>query len=357
VRQLVLLLLTTTTACTVNSGVKTTPTFVAARQLPQTLQAPDPEPVKPAANYAENYARPGAATIMAANRDATVDPTGGTMQGASWVIGHHDPSQIYRVPVTTRRVTTLLLPSGEKFNSAIAGDLENFVINVAYAGPRPAVSILPKQMAARGNLQLATTGGLYSFDIVTGRTSVNLVDIGGDDDGPGKAKRASQGQVEASVEPQGDFTRLSFSIPSGEALPAWAPTEAWADSFKMVVRFQGPLPVLPALFAGGAGEQIVNYRTVVDQGSPTLVTTRRITEGELRLDDEVLRITAKEAPADTNPHGWRQAGTLPAQGGTATPNVAVFVMPGMDASAVQDAGTLPEPAQPMANHLITVPGI
>jgi type IV secretory pathway VirB9-like protein len=357
VRQLVLLLLTTTTACTVNSGVKTTPTFVAARQLPQVLQATEPETVKPAANYAGNYARPGAATIMAANRDATVDPTGGTMQGASWVIGHHDPSQIYRVPVRTKRVTTLLLPSGEKFNSAIGGDVEGYLINVAYAGARPAVSILPRQPGARGNLQLATTGGIYSFDLVTGRTSVNLVDIG--DDGPGKAKRASQGRVGDSVEPQGDFTRLSFSTPSGEALPAWAPTEVWADSFKMVVRFQGPLPVLPALFAGGAGEQIVNYRTVVDQGSPTLVTTRRITEGELRLDQEVLRITAKEAPADPNPHGWKQAGTLPAQGGTAAPNVAVFVMPGMDATAVQEAGTLPEaePAQPMANHLITVPGI
>jgi type IV secretory pathway VirB9-like protein len=355
VRQLVLLLLATTTACTVNSGVKTTPTFVAARQLPTPLKAPEPEPVKPTENYSGNYSRPGAATIMAANRDATVDPTGGTMQGASWVIDHHDPSRIYRVPVRTKRVTTLLLRSGEKFNSAIGGDVEGYVINVAYAGACPAVSILPKQMAARGNLQLATTGGLYSFDLVTGRTSVNLVDLGCDK--PGEAKTASQGQVEDSVEPQGNFTRLNFSTPSGEALPAWAPTEVWADSDKMVVRFQGPLPVLPALFAGGAGEQIVNYRTVVDHGSPTLVTTSRITEGELRLDQEVLRITATQAPADTNPHAWRQAGTLPAQGGTATPNVAVFVVPGMDASAVQDAGTLPEPAQPMANHLITVPGI
>jgi conjugative transfer protein CagX len=355
VRKLVLLLLTTTAACTVNSGVKTTPTFVAARPLPPEAIAAPTKPKLTVLHDSDNAEPPGPRTVMAANRESTVEPTGSSMQGASWVIEQHDASMIYRVPVQTKRVTTLLLPAGEKFNGAMGGDVEGFLINVAYAGPRPAVSILPRMPGARGNLQLATTGGLYSFDLVTSRfTSVNLVDIGRGEAGTPDHRAA------ASPQPEGDFTRLSFRTPSGAALPAWAPTEAWADSVKMVVRFQGPLPVLPALFAGQQGEQIVAYKTVYDQGSPLLVTNRRVTEAELRLDEEVVALTVDTgAPADPNPHGWRQAEVPPAVG-PAGP-VAVFVMPGMDAgvaAAVQSAGVGigQEPKQPMANHVIS-PGI
>ena len=52
-------------------------------------------------------------------------------------------------------------------------------------------------------------------------------------------------------------------------LPAWAPAEAWADSRKMVVRFNDPLPVLPTLFAGQQGEQVVSYRTSRGRARPS----------------------------------------------------------------------------------------
>ena len=81
------------------------------------------------------------------------------MQGVTWVIDDVQPSTIYRVRTALNRVTTILLPPGERFNGAVGGDVEHFLINVAYAGPRPAVSILPRTREAKGNLQLVTTGG------------------------------------------------------------------------------------------------------------------------------------------------------------------------------------------------------
>ena len=310
--------------CTQNSGVTTTPTFQAARPVPVIpvgqLSGINAGPTRAARPMSGQY---GLAAVASANRSATVEPSAASMQGATWVIDQHDPSRIYRVALAPKRATTILLPPGEQFNSAIGGNVEGFVISIAYAGPRPAVSILPRAAGMRGNLQLATTGGFYSFDLrVTPGTALNLVDVGRAQDQRGT------GQLEQTPQPQGDFTRLSFKAPKGP-LPAWAPAEAWADSYKMVIRFNGPLPILPALFAGQKGEQMVSYRTVISNGCPILVTSRRVTEAELRLDQEVIRFTVDNGqPVDSAkaPEDWNQAAALPEP--TVAPTINLVVLPG-----------------------------
>ena len=90
------------------------------------------------------------------------------------------------------------------------------------------------------------------------------------------------------------------------------------DSVKMVVRFNGPLPVLPTLFAGSQGEQVVNYRSISDGDQVYLVTSRRVTEAELRLGAERVRLTvdpdAVKAGAAADPaqgaDGWKPAGPV-----------------------------------------------
>lgn len=271
-------------ACTASSGLETTPTFAPARYVPEVVEAPPPPPSAPAPSRHRRSRHDGAAVVAEATRRATVDPDESTMQGATWVIGDVQSSSIYRVRTALNRVTTILLPPGERFNGAVGGDVEHFLINVAYAGPRPAVSILPRSREAKGNLQLVTTGGFYSFDLlVNGQVAVNLVDVGRADQAP----REAAGDL---PQPQGDFTRLAPAA-SGAPLPAWAPAEAWADSEKMVVRFNGPLPTLPALFAGRKGEQLVSYRSQAAGQQVFLVTDRRVTEAELRLGSESLRLT------------------------------------------------------------------
>jgi hypothetical protein len=120
--------------------------------------------------------------------------------------------------------------------------------------------------------------------------------------------------------PRGQFDRLHLQAAEDGELPAWAPVEAWADALHLVVRFRSPLPVLPGLYAGQEGEQLVSYRVERTDDAVYLVTSRRVTEAELRLDAEIVRITA--TPPDESwligspaGHGatWRAAGLLPAQ--------------------------------------------
>jgi Conjugal transfer protein len=310
---LALLAASSVAACTANSALDTTPTFSAARYLPPNPSpggTPAPDPSGPTAVPH----RTGVLAISRANRDATVDPDDTTMRGATWYIEDVQPSLIYRVRTAPNRVTTILLPPGERFNGAVGGDVDGFMINVSYAGPRPAVSILPRTGQARGNLQLVTTGGFYSFDlVVNGYVAVNLVDVGRREPGP------AGGSATGLPQPQGDFTRLAL-VREGGPLPAWAPAEAWADSYKMVVRFDGPLPVLPTLLVGGKGEQVVGYRSQTDGRQVYLVTSRRVTEAELRLGSEKVRITVDPdavragtaADSARGAEGWRPAGTLEA---------------------------------------------
>lgn len=325
--------------CTTNSGVATTPTFAAARYLPPSPGA-NPSPVPAPRPVAAGTAYRGAKAVSAANLGATVEPDSRSMRGASWYIDDADQTRIYRIATAPGRVTTILLPPGERFNGAVGGDVEGFLINVTYAGPRPAVSILPRSGQGRGNLQLVTTGGFYSFELQVNRsTALNLVDIG---DQPATSARLAAGLPQ----PEGDFTRLAL-LPVAEApLPAWAPTEAWADSFKMVIRFNAPLPVLPTLLAGQRGEQLITYRSEAVGPYVLLLTSRRVTEAELRLDSERIRITVDPAAmtagtaAKPGATGWRPAATLPDAVPTtplpAQPSLSVLVLP--PANPTQAAG-------------------
>ena len=182
--------------CTTNSGVATTPTFAAARYLPPSPGADQqrvpragaaPSPSTAPRPVAATTAYRGAKAVSAANVGATVEPDSRSMRGASWYIDHADQTRIYRIATAPGRVTTILLPPGERFNGAVGGDVEGFLINVTYAGPRPAVSILPRSGQGRGNLQLVTTGGFYSFELQVNRnTALNLVDIGDEPAGLGQ---------------------------------------------------------------------------------------------------------------------------------------------------------------------------
>ena len=270
--------------CTTDSSVPTTPTFSAARYVPApggVLAGPAPEP-RTVAPATVDPSLTGSSAIAAANRESTVEPDAPSLRGATWYIEDVRPDLIYRVCTQAQHVSTILLPPGERFNGAVGGNVDAFLINVSYAGPRPAVSILPRMAGAGGNLQLVTTAGFYSFRLSSCREALNLADV--------SRRNEPAAAASALPQPEGDFTRLALVREDGP-LPAWAPAEAWADSRKMVLRFNDPLPVLPTLFAGSRGGQVVNYRTERGQGSTFLATDRRVTEAELRLGSEKVRVT------------------------------------------------------------------
>ena len=309
-------------ACASYSGVRTTPTFTPARlvEAPRptvagaalTLDGPPATSQRP-----PRLARlVGARAVNQATRQATVEPSDVAMQGAAWIIEATDEARIYRVPTRLERVTTILLPEGEQINKIAGGDVGGFLVEGSYAGARPAISILPAWPDAGTNITVSTTGGLYGFELQVYRQSwTPVVDV----------RRAESAALSRRFDvpvPQGQFDRLRLLAPDEEPLPAWAPVEAWADARRLVVRFRAPLPVLPGLYAGQEGEQLVSYHSLRTSDAVYLVTSRRVTEAELRLDTEVVRITGlpsdggwPEAVTSRSGDGWRPAGPLPDQDG------------------------------------------
>ena len=93
------------------------------------------------------------------------------------------------------------------------------------------------------------------------------------------------------------FALFDPALGSTSVIPDMDPTRpASADPRKLVVRFNAPLPTWPALLVGKEGEQVVNYRVIEEGGAVYFVTDRRVTEAQLRIEDEVVRITAETPP-------------------------------------------------------------
>jgi len=305
-------------ACTSYSGVRTTPTFTPARlvEAPRSTGAgvaPIPAVPPTKSQRPQRLARlVGARAVNQATRQATVEPSDATMHGAAWMVEATDEARIYRIPTRLERVTTILLPEGEQINKIAGGDVGGFLVEGSYAGARPAISILPAWPDAGTNITVSTTGGLYGFELQVYRQSwTPVVDV----------RRAEAVALSRRFDvpvPQGQFDRLRLLASEEGPLPAWAPVEAWADARRLVVRFRAPLPVLPGLFAGQEGEQLVSYHSLRTADAVYLVTSRRVTEAELRLDAEVVRITGLppdgEWPASLTSRsgeGWQPAGSLP----------------------------------------------
>jgi hypothetical protein len=117
----------------------------------------------------------------------------------------------------------------------------------------------------------------------------------------------------------------------------------------MVVRFNGPLPTLPALFAGHQGEQLVSYRSEREGQQVYLITSRRVTEAELRLGSERLRLTvdpdAVRSGTAADPAqgagGWRPAQALEAP---APSPMVLLVQPPAPSALASAAAPSPLPA-------------
>lgn len=321
-----LLAMSALAGCTASSGVDAGPTFSAARYIPPPPQAPAVQLPPPAGRASAGLS--GVAAVADANQGAFVDPTSATMNGATWAIDDASSAAIYRLPLAFGTTTVILLPAGERFTGAVGGNAQDFELKIYYAGPRPGVAVSPKLPGARGNMQLFTTGGLYSFVLQPSRrVAVNIVDL------QRRAGRLAAPAITGLPQPEGDYTPLAV-LPEGKApLPAWAPVRAWADSRQMVLEFLAPLPKLPTLLAGRQGEQTVSYTSRVSGGTIYLIATPRTTYALLALGRERVRITAEDEANGTGT-AWQAAEALPATLGS---NVAVFVTPGQPAASAAAA--------------------
>lgn len=288
-------------ACSTNSGVDTSPDYVPARpaeRVPALLPAAQRDVRAPRLR--------GARAVDKALRAVTIQPTDLEIQGNTWIIDDVDPRAVYLVPTAPLSPTTILLPPGEGLTSAVSGSTEDFTVGTAQSGDRAAITIMPncanpktERFAETGDTPLVrcmtttakatfiTSGGVYHFLFpVYDWTAVAQVEVN-------KAPPPATNPYAATRPPFPTAAATPLFIErTGDWRAPWAPIQAYADPDKLVVEFRKPLPQLPGLYVGLEGEAMVNYSTVETPTAIYLVTDRRVTEAQLRLDDQVITLTA-----------------------------------------------------------------
>lgn len=333
-------------ACSTDSSTPTTDSFTrapafeaehpadAAKRRRMSGTVPSVDPSLLAAVDARDRRRAGTAYRPASSDPAVVEIDRASLLGRA-----------YSIPVAYRRITLIALPDGEQITN-MAYDPNQFLAEVGSQGSRATVALTPKQPGARSDLTVLTDaeGPPYLFNLAMRKSTagaVRLVDITGGSAATANSAPPSSAALEPPPRPFGAYSRLQLGVAGEDSTwPAWAPINAWADASKLVVTFQTPLPELPALFAGRTGEQQVTYRTVNEPRANRLhlVTQRRVTEAELRLDGRIVTLTDSGSvgtPAPPVPVAAgglppvtdviRQAGTLAPAGGA--PPVTVIVLP------------------------------
>lgn len=273
--------------CSTNSGMETTPTYTP---LAPARRVPAPAAASPLAQTPEP-----AQTPRSFRREE--------IQGNTWVIADWNPRSVYQVPVAPLEPTILLLPPGESLTSGIVGSSDDLSVHAGATGQRATVALMPncappgsKRFGAEAakplvpcmsrNLQAAviTDGGVYTLQLqVRDGRGIPVVEIN-----HAPPVRTEQRAAQAPAAAGG---REPLLVKAKSEPPApWTPTDVWADAEKMVVAFAAPPPTLPEVFAGKKGEQTVSYQVLETDNGLYLVTNRRVTEAELRLGEEVVRI-------------------------------------------------------------------
>lgn len=272
--------------CGTDSGMETTPTFVPAQRVPPAPTAPAVVPPKP-----EPFR-----TVRSVKREE--------VEGNTWVIADWNPRSVYQIPVAPLEPTILLLPVGESLTSGIVGSSDDLSVQAGATGQRATVALMPncaapgsKRFGAEAAKPLApcmdrslqaaviTDGGVYTVQLqVRDGRAMPVVEI--NHAPPGRSEDPAAGRP-----PQPVGAREALLVKARSEPPApWMPTDVWADQEKLVIGFAEPPPTLPALFVGKQGEQTVSYQVLEAGPALWLVTNRRVTEAELRLGEEIVRI-------------------------------------------------------------------
>ena len=290
-----------------STGVPTSPTYVPGN----LIETPDYE-YKPPRAQKEPVRLKGAVAVAEGLKSSYVVPTNLDVDGTTWTIDDVDSHKVYRVPTAPLSPTTILLPAPETLTNAVSGADQDFTITTGTSGNRAAITVMPNCAhpqsqrfdtvgtidgnaedkpplqpctTSRNRATFLTSGGVYNFELqVNDYTAVAVVEVN-----HAPPPMTATGPEVPFPDGRADLLRL---IDDEDPAP-WMPTWAWADPRKLVVRFNAPLPTWPALFAGQEGEQVVNYRVIEEDDAVYFVTDRRVTEAQLRIEDEVVRITAK----------------------------------------------------------------
>lgn len=238
------------------------------------------------------------ATIAAANRTGTLEPTPPAFINASAIVPFVEGT-IYRVYTAPERVTDIVLQPGEGLGAVASGDTARWVIGDTSSGTGPdkRAHVLVKPFAAglATNLVITTDRRTYHLALSSGAgDAMSSLSWTYPQDVLIALKRTQETTAAAEPVAKGlDIDQLHFNYALSGDAPAWRPLRAFDDGRQTFIEFPTSLAVgeAPPLFLVGAkGEaQLVNYRL----RGHYYVVDRIFDVAELRLGtrrQEIVRI-------------------------------------------------------------------
>ncbi|MGH8026185.1 MAG: P-type conjugative transfer protein TrbG, partial [Pseudoxanthomonas sp.] len=272
-----------------------------AAEMP--VSAPLPGQLKPLPAPKPAGAKPNdpKREVIAANRDARIEPAGEAFINATQV-WPYSAGALYQVYASPGRVSDIALEAGEQLVSVSAGDTVRWIIGDTMSGTgaeeRVHVLVKPTRNDLQTNLVISTNRRSYYLELTatpqTWMASVSWQYPGG----LVQSARQRESQAQDQVAAEGvALEHLQFRYDITGDKPAWRPVRAFDDGQKVYIQFpdnigQGELP--PLFVVGNTGEtQLVNYRV----RSPYYIVDRLFDAAELRLGGDkaqVVRISRTE---------------------------------------------------------------
>ena len=253
-------------------------------QAPVVLSDPPPPQVRVMAGKAKDGRSP-AVLLAQARRQSLVAPKAGdfvdAVQRAEYQTG-----RVYQVVTNPMAATVIRLGLGERILSIATGDTESWRLTTTEQDGRPVIMITPAYDDALGGFSIITSHRIYLLQVTTDpRAFTSMIEWRYPDE---RASQVMAGLPPIDLAPQGPRSPYRVRTVSGTE-PAWKPSEAWSDGDRTVIRL-GDASQVPGLFVGeGDGIGLVQYR----RSGPYLITTRRVDKAELRLGQDVVRLTSE----------------------------------------------------------------
>lgn len=253
--------------------------------VPVIVSDPAPQQLRAVAGHAKGEPRSTAALVSQARRQALVRPKVGDFVNAVQRVDFQ-PGRVYQVMTTPTAATTILLGQGEVIRSIATGDTESWRLTTTEQDGRPVIMVTPAYDDAVGGFTIVTSHRIYLLDVSTDpRAFTSLIEWRYPED------RAAAIAALPPVDLTPNGPRQLYRVRTIAGEPAWKPVEAWSDGAKSVVRFPAGAQH-PGLFVGeGDGIGLVQYRRSGDY----LITTRPVQTAELRLGQDVVRLTLDAA--------------------------------------------------------------
>lgn len=213
-------------------------------------------------------------------------------QGDSTMVFSYSPSQLYKIYCKLNYLTDITLKTGEPITFVGGGDTGQWMLDKSELDGTAHLYLKPIAKGAKTNLIINTTHHSYQILCQEGDWYNPMIkwSYGTEDIMASVNKQQADSKLYIATVAGIDHLNFKYRL-SGNA--AWKPVRVFDDENKTFIQFDKMAKKLPTLFIREKGRKdasMVNYHTKDN----CIVVDRTFTEGELRSDNDVVKISAEK---------------------------------------------------------------